>query len=107
MDYNHTVVFVTVDSQEVAQKLADILLEEKKAVCVNIVPAVESHYWWEGKKVADKELLLIIKTQASLLDELVSLVKKHHPYSVPEIIALPVVGGNEDYLKWLEEETAQ
>lgn len=105
MDQNHIVVFITVDTQETAKKLVDILITEKKAACVNIVSAVESHYRWQGKTVTDKELLLIVKTQAELLDELVLLVKKHHPYSVPEIIALPVIGGNEDYLKWVVEET--
>ena len=51
------------------------------------------------------ELLLIVKTRAALLDELIKLVKENHPYTVPEIIALPIIGGNEDYLKWIEKET--
>jgi periplasmic divalent cation tolerance protein len=72
---------------------------------VNIVPAVESHYWWQDKKESAQELLLIVKTQTKLLDELVALVKKNHPYSIPEIIAMPIIGGNEDYLKWVDEET--
>lgn len=105
MDYKYIIVLITVDSQEAAQKLGDILITERKAACVNIVPAVESHYRWQGKKVTDRELLLIVKTQEKLLDELVLLVKNHHPYSVSEIIALPVIGGNEEYLKWVEEET--
>jgi periplasmic divalent cation tolerance protein len=105
MDYKYIVVFITVDSQETAQKITDVLLTERKAACVNIIPKVESHYWWQGKKESTQELLLIVKTQAELLDELITLVKKHHPYSVPEIIALPIIGGNEDYLKWVEGET--
>jgi periplasmic divalent cation tolerance protein len=99
------VVFITVDSQQTAKKITDTLLTERKAACVNIVPAVESHYWWQGKKESAKELLLIVKTQAELLDELVALVKKYHPYSVPEIVALPIIGGNEAYLKWVVGET--
>ena len=106
MDYKHVVVFITVDSQQTAKRITDVLLTERKAACVNIVPAVESYYWWQGKKETAKELLLIVKTCLELLDELVALVKKHHPYSIPEIIALPVIGGNEDYLKWVERETA-
>jgi len=105
MDYKYIVVFITVDSEQTAQKITDVLLTERKAACVNITPNVESHYWWQGKKESAQELLLIVKTQAELLDELVALVKKHHPYSVPEIIALPIIDGNEDYLKWVEEET--
>jgi periplasmic divalent cation tolerance protein len=80
-----------------------VLLTERKAACVNIVSAVESHYWWKRKKETAQEHLLIVKTQAELLDELIVLVKKHHLYSIPEIIALPIIGGNEDYLRWVEE----
>ena len=105
MKYKQVVVFITVDSQKTAQKIADVLLTERKAACVNIMPALESHYWWQGKKESTQEFLLIVKTQAKLLDELIAIVKKHHPYSVPEIIALPVVGGNEDYLEWINRET--
>jgi periplasmic divalent cation tolerance protein len=105
MDSKYIVVFITVDSQENAQKITDKLLKEKKAACVNIIPKVESHYWWQGKIESANELMLIVKTRAALLDELVTLVKSIHPYSVPEIIALPIIGGNEDYLKWIEKET--
>jgi periplasmic divalent cation tolerance protein len=105
VEYKQVVVFITVDSQKTAQKIADVLLTERKAACVNIVPALESHYWWQGKKESTQELLLIVKTQAKLLSKLIAIVKKHHPYSVPEIIALPVVGGNEDYLEWINRET--
>jgi len=99
------VVFITIDSQENAQKIASKLLSERKAACVNIIPAVESQYWWQGKIENADELMLVIKTRASLMDELVALVKSIHPYSIPEIIALPIIGGNEDYLQWIEKET--
>lgn len=105
MEYKNIAVFITVDSPEVARKIADVLLTERKAACVNIVPDIESHYWWEEKKETDQEILLIVKTQAELLDELILLVKKNHPYSVPEIVAIPIVGGNKDYLKWIDAET--
>lgn len=105
MDYKYIVIFITVDSPQTAQKITDVLLTERKAACVNIIPAVESYYWWQGKKESAQELLLIVKTQAALLDELVTLVKKNHPYSVPEIIAMPVIGENKNYLEWLEKET--
>ena len=105
MDTKYIVVFITVDSPETAQKITDKLLTERKAACVNIVPKVESHYWWQGKIESANELLLIVKTRAELLDDLVTLVKQTHPYTVPEIIALPIIGGNEDYLKWVDRET--
>jgi periplasmic divalent cation tolerance protein len=102
MESQFVIVFITVDSQDAARKIADVLLNERKAACVNISPAVESHYWWQGKKEIAQEILLIVKTRAKVLNELVALVKKHHPYSIPEIIALPIVGGNADYLKWID-----
>ena len=105
MEYKHIVVFITVDSAVTAHKLADKLLAERKAACVNIVSKVESHYRWQGKIENADELLLIVKTRATLLDELTALVKQNHPYAVPEIIAMPIVGGNEDYLQWIEKET--
>ena len=94
------VVFVTAPEPE-AQGLAQVLVREKKAACVNIVPGVRSTYWWQGEIESDDESLLIIKTRLSVLDGLVEVVKKTHSYEVPEVIALPVVGGNRDYLDWI------
>jgi len=105
VDTKCIIVFITVDSQETAQKIANKLLTERKVACANILPKVESHYWWQGKIESANELLLIVKTRAALLDELIALVKQIHPYAVPEIIALPIIGGNEDYLKWIDKET--
>jgi periplasmic divalent cation tolerance protein len=105
MNHQFVIVFITVDSQETAHKITDALLKERKAACVNIIPKVESHYWWQGKIESADELLLIVKTRAELVDDVVTLVKKIHPYTVPEIIALPITGGNEDYLKWVDGET--
>jgi periplasmic divalent cation tolerance protein len=99
------VVFITIDTPANAQKLADKLLTARKAVCVNIIPQVSSQYWWQGKIEKADELMLVVKTRAILLDELIALVKQNHPYSVPEIIALPIIGGNPDYLSWLDSET--
>jgi periplasmic divalent cation tolerance protein len=103
-ELNAAVVFITVGSQEEGRRVATALLEGRKAACVNIVPKVESHFWWQGKLDTDQELLLIVKTKASLVDELISLVKSVHSYDVPEVIALPVIGGNQDYLDWLDKE---
>ena len=98
------VVFITTDTGREAQQIAEILLEQKKAACVNIVPQVDSHFWWQGEIDSAREHLLIVKTRAALLDEVVKLVKEAHSYEVPEVIALPIIGGNPDYLKWLDEE---
>lgn len=96
----NVVVFVTTPEDE-AQALVEVLVREKKAACVNIVSRVRSTYWWQDKVESDDESLLIIKTRLSLLDGLVEAVKEAHSYEVPEVIALPIVGGNEDYLGWI------
>ena len=101
---NYLVVFITTANAVEAQRIAHILLSERKAACVNIMPQVHSRFWWRGKIDSADETLLIVKTKASLLDELVRLVKENHSYEVSEIIALPIVGGNEDYLKWIDDE---
>jgi len=98
------VIFVTTDSQEEAQKIATRLLNQRKVACVNIVPRVDSLFWWQGKLDSARESLVIAKTKAALLPEVVSLVKDVHSYEVPEIIALPIIGGNEDYLNWIDSE---
>ena len=105
MEYSHIVVFITIDTTANARKLADKLLTARKAACVNLIPKVSSQYWWQGKIEKADEVMLVVKTRAALLDELIALVKQNHPYSVPEIIALPILGGNPDYLAWLETET--
>ena len=100
------VVYCTASSLKEARKLADILVGEKLAACVCIVPQVRSTYWWEGKVERAKETLLIIKTQSGKFEALAKRIKAVHSYTVPEILALPVVKGNPDYLKWLKESTS-
>jgi periplasmic divalent cation tolerance protein len=101
------VVLVTSSSEQEAHKIAGLLLGRRKAACVNIVPRVDSSFWWQGKLDSARESLLIIKTRASLLPEIIELVKSVHSYEVPEIIALPIVDGNEDYLKWIDDEVKE
>ena len=98
------VVLITTESEEEAHRIAERLLDQRKAACVNIVPRVSSLFWWEGKLDSAQESLLIVKTRASVFPELVELVRKVHSYQVPEIIALPVIAGNEDCLKWIDGE---
>jgi len=103
----YIVVFITASSYEEARKIADALVSQRKAACVNIVPRVNSLFWWKGKIEDAEESLLVVKTRAKLFSEVVSTVKGIHSYEVPEIIALPVVDGNPDYLKWINEETEE
>ena len=101
---NYIVVFITARDAEEAKKIASSLLKRRQAACVNIVPGVNSHFWWKDKLDSSQESLLIIKTKESLLPEIIKSVKKIHSYTVPEIIALPIVGGDQDYLDWIDSE---
>jgi periplasmic divalent cation tolerance protein len=107
MEYGHVVMLVTIGTPEEASRLADALLGARLIACANIVPAVDSRFRWQGKLERETEALIVIKTAASRVDEVVRLVKELHPYDVPEVIALPVVGGNSDYLEWVSEEAAK
>jgi periplasmic divalent cation tolerance protein len=104
-DSGKVVVLVTASSDEEAEKIARLLLEKRKAACVNVVPRVDSRFWWQGELDSAQESLLIIKTRATLVPEVTEIVKGAHSYSVPEIVALPIVGGNKDYLDWVDQET--
>lgn len=99
----HIVVFVTASSREEAQRIAQGLVKNKLAACVNIVGGVESLFWWQGKVDRAKEILLVIKSKKEKLSRIIKQVKSMHSYDVPEIIALSVAGGYKDYLKWINE----
>lgn len=95
------IVFVTVGNEEEGKKIARQLVEEKLAACVNIVPNIQSVYWWEGKIEESQEYFLIIKTSEECVKMLIERVKQLHSYAVPEVIAIDIVQGNPDYLNWI------
>jgi periplasmic divalent cation tolerance protein len=97
------VIFITSGSEEEAKRLGRILVEEKLAACVNIIPGVESLYWWKGKIESSKEWMLVVKTQGKMVNRIVKRVKEIHSYEIPEVIALPIVEGNRDYLQWISD----
>ena len=97
------VVLVTASSKEEANKIARGLLEEKLAACVNILAGLESRFWWQGKIDSAQEVLLVIKTRKTLFNKLAKKVKSLHSYTVPEIIALPIISGNKAYLDWIND----
>jgi len=100
----YVAIFITVSTRAEADKIAEVLLTERRVACTNIIPGVSSLFWWQEKLDSAQENLLIAKTKASQLDEVVRLVKENHSYQVPEIIAVPIVGGNQDYLEWIDNE---
>jgi len=96
------VVFVTASSRKEADKIAQALVKEKLAACVSIVPEIYSRYWWKGHIEFEKELLLVIKTLPRRYAALEKRVRELHSYSVPEILALPILKGNPAYLRWIK-----
>jgi periplasmic divalent cation tolerance protein len=88
-----------------AERIAGALVEEKLAACVNLVPGLSSVFRWEGKVQREPEVLLLIKTQRTRFDAVAARVKALHPYTVPELIALPIDASTPDYLAWLIENT--
>lgn len=100
------VVFITAPNEDEAAGIAKALVKSKLAACVNIIKSVRSIYNWRGNLEDDSEVLMIVKTQEKLFSALSDKTKELHSYDVPEIIAIPIAGGSEDYLKWLRESTA-
>lgn len=101
----YCIIFVTCGNKEEAEKIAESIVLEKLAACVNIVPTIQSIYFWEDKLCNEKEVLLIIKTKSILYNQLEKRIKDLHSYKVPEIILLTIEQGNPDYLKWIEKST--
>jgi len=93
----------TVETREQAQSIALHLVEEKLAACVQITGAAFSTYRWAGKIETAREYLCLIKTREGLFARVESAIKKLHPYETPEIIAVPIINGSKEYLKWLDE----
>ena len=99
-------VETTVDGREAAERLAASVVERRLAACAQVGGPIRSFYRWEGAVQADEEWTVVIKTAAARLSDLTEHLVEIHPYDVPEIVAVPVTGGNPAYLEWVREETA-
>jgi periplasmic divalent cation tolerance protein len=100
----YAVIYITAKDAVQAKEIARRLVEERLAACANIIEKVTSIYWWRGKIEEDEEAFIIIKTVKEKVPAIVKRVKELHTYEVPEIIALDITEGSEDYLHWLREE---
>lgn len=101
------VVLITAPNENDAAKMANDLVVSMLAACVNIIRDVRSIYRWQGKIEDDAEVLMLVKTRKEHFKDLEKRVRELHTYTVPEIIALPIIEGFEGYLGWLKEETAK
>lgn len=99
-------VYITASTVEEARRIGRQLVEERLAACVNILPGMTSFYWWQDKIEEGSETVLIAKTRAELVARLTERVKALHSYTVPCVVALPILGGNPGFLQWITDETS-
>ena len=98
-------VYTTWPSVVEAERSGRGLVERRLAACVNILPGMVSHYWWQGKLERGEEAVAIFKTRASLADPLRQAVKEAHPYEIPSIVVMPIESADADYFAWILRET--
>jgi periplasmic divalent cation tolerance protein len=99
------VIFVTAPDSRFADELARKLVGERLVACVNVVPGLRSHYWWEGEVQSSDEVLMVMKARKRDVPAVAERVASLHPYDIPEVIATEVVDGLEAYLSWVRSET--
>ena len=103
METKHVVALCTVPNAEEGARIGRAVVEARLAACVNVVDRLRSIYIWQGELCDDPETLLVMKTSQHLVDALAATIAREHPYDVPEVVALPVVGGHGPYLAWIDE----
>ena len=96
-------ILVTTSSTSEAQAIGKALVEERLAACVNVISGLRSLFRWQGKIEEQEEALMVVKSRSELLPSIIEAVKRLHSYTVPEVIAFPIVGGSPDYLSWIDE----
>jgi len=106
MRSSHIVVLVTAKDKKEAVKISRGLLEAKLIACANIIDGIQSLFWWQGKIDSSREVLLVLKSKKVLFKKIVAKVRELHSYQTPEIIALPIVNGSDDYLDWVNSSCA-
>ena len=99
------IIYVTTPDVDMARRLAQSIVSRRLAACANIIPQMESLYWWEGKMEIGNECVLIFKTRRSLTSALTDAVKAEHTYKCPCVVELPIAGGSSDFLAWIDAET--
>lgn len=100
-------VYVTSPSMAEAESLARLAVESRLAACANIIPGMKSLYWWQGRLESAEETVLLLKTTEALAPALTDALTRAHSYEVPCVVSLPIAAGNPDFLRWIEDETAQ
>ena len=100
-----TLIYITTPSRDEALRIGRTIVRDRLAACANVLPEVTSVYRWQGEIQEDGETSLILKTRSDLVERLTQRVRELHTYDCPCVIALPIAGGNPDFLQWIAEET--
>lgn len=106
-DTEYVTAYTTVSDEKMADIIINGVVPSKLVACVNTIPGVKSTYWWKDEIVKDDETILLMKTRASLVDQLTAKIKEIHPYEVPALTILPIVAGNPEFLSWICDSTEQ
>ena len=101
MHSDYYMVIPTIDDENLAAEIANKMVSQRLARCVNIIPGTRSIYSWQGEICDDQELLMIFKTIHVKLEKLMESIREMHNYELPEIVALPITEGDDDYLRWI------
>jgi len=102
MKNNFVAILVTCSSRKEATRIVDALLRKRLVACGNVIAGVESKFWWKGKIDKAREVIVILKTVRANFGKAAKEVKRLHSYEVPEIIAIPIIAGSEEYLEWVK-----
>jgi periplasmic divalent cation tolerance protein len=100
----YVIVFVTTSDSNEAKSLGKTIVKERLAACANVIERISSVYWWKGKLEKSEEALLVLKTKEERVEAVAKRVGELHSYENPEVIALPILKGKQEYLDWIEEE---
>jgi len=107
MTRQSSIALVTAPNLETGRSLASAALKSRLVACANLIPGIESHYWWKGKIESSAEVLIVFKTTRAKLRALEKLIVAKHPYDTPEFIVLPITTGNKRYLDWLSKNVTE
>jgi periplasmic divalent cation tolerance protein len=99
----YIMIYITTKDREEARDIGESLVKEKLAACINVIPSMESIYWWKGNVEKARESVLIAKTKKDLVENVIKRVKELHSYDVPCVDVIPISEGNRDYFEWMEE----
>jgi periplasmic divalent cation tolerance protein len=100
---NGYIICIISSPKDKAAMIAEKIVAERLAACSQVIPSIQSFYWWQGSLMQDEEALIFLKTRAGKMRAIEELMHRIHPYEIPELVAFPISDGLPQYLKWIDE----